>query len=1669
MKTILKRTLVLFLAAMMAFTSLPLAFAKDSPDTGLSMTETAVGTNPLAAAVADAVNDRTGNETTYSILGMELDGFTAAVTCYAPAGSTMVAALYDENTAQMLTSGSVKLEEEAEFVNVEMTECKQPEYYYAKVFFLAQDNPALAETFTYSRHTRRMEEFYAITPEDFDADHVVMYENEDNFAAVNENAVIVKSAESTNTVIESDHENNKYTIENPDTALKALKKGDVFYMELEDDLIVGKITKIETNKDGSVTVFTDPDEAPISFFEYIHVDTKSLTEEPTGGNAPRNTSTNDYDEHKEKNLKYELDVSFSVPQDPKNVKIPKNWKQQNVENDSLKVDKDNSGPETKFEILFDGKATVSMDIEYCYHMKWGPDDYYLNIDTTASLEGSVSISGSIGAKVTFNLVKFSIPTPVVGLSVYVKLVCKLGISGKISATGTLKISVTHNKHQESADKNKNQSKWGTPSFEASFDVEISVTVTGELKLGIGIEVAYGVVSIGLFGNVKATIVFKPFSFSLSDKEIGVALSNKDWTAYADGEIHAQHDCTICLTVDVKVTASVGLEVDWFKTKDYEKEDLMTLANKLSPELSVTWTLLEKTARASLINGKLEFDWMDKDVACPHMRFLTKITLTEKDSKKAMADVPLKISSVNNKWNPVSKYASIPKETNIKTDDKGVARCYLPTATYKLDVADKSVKIVECSPDNEEFRIMDDMVNFTAVGITGKEYTVKVIEDDTGHPLQNAKITFNGDQYTTDSGGNVKMRLFPEDEINLTISTKGIHQIIKTTVPKDQTVIEVRVHQGQWKIVGTVVNKTDGQPLSGVKVETAQSSGGDAAVTTTDKDGKFSFQLDSGSYEMSFVLDDYAEQTVTKNITNDADIGTIQLKETNPSHLTTGDHIQFGTYPQSRVMDAATISKLDAASKTWASYGYYSGTENWNDGQMTPGDFMQFADFKVGGVKYRAVKFSEYRPYFTGYTRTASNSYQDENGYTPNVTYYFKYEPLSWRVLNAATGYVMCENLIDAQAYQNTIYCQRSGVYYQGISSSVYANDYATSSIRDWLNHDFYETAFADAQKANIKTTTLNNDSLSSPKYNSASTSDKIFLSSYADAKNSAFGFSANASAEDAARFAQGTDYAQCQGLWVYRNSSSQYDRNSFWWLRSPGDYAYWSLIVEPDGSLNDHGDIVVCTNVAVRPACRLSNLTSDISQSDNLFSQRKTSEAKPAPRKINSMPSNTTDLPIFSVRNAAGQTASRANAVKGEEYLLLVVKDASAENLLAADNLLYIDQQTAESETVTFTYVPREEFAEAVATIYGADKDSHVHKYTATVTKEATCVSPGEMTYSCPCGDSYTEEVPATDTHRWNDGEVTTTATCTTEGVKTFTCTVCNITKTETIDKNTDNHTGGTEIRSVKAATCAAAGYTGDTYCKGCGEKIETGMTIAMTTIHTYDTGKVTKEPTCKEDGVKTFTCTVCGATKTESLAKTADHKWDNGKVTREATSAADGVKTFTCTVCGTTRTESIPKLADHTHTWDAGKVTKEPTCKEDGVKTYTCSACGATKTESLAKTADHKWDAGTVTKEATETAEGVKTYICTVCGATKTESIPKQTPADQDKFLLGDADGNGKVESSDARLALRASVHLSNEPTDIKEGTVGFRAADYDQNGKVESSDARCILRVSVKLDPFG
>ena len=115
---------------------------------------------------------------------------------------------------------------------------------------------------------------------------------------------------------------------------------------------------------------------------------------------------------------------------------------------------------------------------------------------------------------------------------------------------------------------------------------------------------------------------------------------------------------------------------------------------------------------------------------------------------------------------------------------------------------------------------------------------------------------------------------------------------------------------------------------------------------------------------------------------------------------------------------------------------------------------------------------------------------------------------------------------------------------------------------------------------------------------------------------------------------------------------------------------------------------------------------------------------------------------------------------------------------------------------------------------------------------------------------------------------------------------------------------------------------------------------------------------------------------------------WDDGVVTTEPTCTTNGVKTYTCMICGKTRTESIPALG---HDWGPWTVTKKPTCVDKGTETRTCkNDANHFQTRDIDPTGQHTWDDGVVTKEATYDEAGVLTYTCSVCKQTRTEEIPK-------------------------------------------------------------------------------
>ena len=176
---------------------------------------------------------------------------------------------------------------------------------------------------------------------------------------------------------------------------------------------------------------------------------------------------------------------------------------------------------------------------------------------------------------------------------------------------------------------------------------------------------------------------------------------------------------------------------------------------------------------------------------------------------------------------------------------------------------------------------------------------------------------------------------------------------------------------------------------------------------------------------------------------------------------------------------------------------------------------------------------------------------------------------------------------------------------------------------------------------------------------------------------------------------------------------------------------------------------------------------------------------------------------------------------------------------------------------------------------------AHKHEYTSTIKKPATCTEPGIRFYTCKDNDdSYEEKIPATGHQH-------------------------------------------TELRNVKAATCAQEGYTGDTYCKDCNTKLATGKSIAKKD-HTWDAGKITTAATCSGNGIKTYTCIFCGITKTEAIAATG-HGATEIRNKKDASVTSEGYTgDIYCTICNQKISlgKTIAKLTPQTAT--PGKTIKD-------------------------------------------------------------------------------------------------------------------------------------------------
>lgn len=319
------------------------------------------------------------------------------------------------------------------------------------------------------------------------------------------------------------------------------------------------------------------------------------------------------------------------------------------------------------------------------------------------------------------------------------------------------------------------------------------------------------------------------------------------------------------------------------------------------------------------------------------------------------------------------------------------------------------------------------------------------------------------------------------------------------------------------------------------------------------------------------------------------------------------------------------------------------------------------------------------------------------------------------------------------------------------------------------------------------------------------------------------------------------------------------------------------------------------------------------------------------------------------------------------------------------------------------------------------------HKWDdGTVTTPATCEAVGVKTYKCQntgCTETKTEEIAALG-HKWDDGVVTKEATYEEDGERTYTCQndkthvhkevipALGYTFTETVVAPTCTEDGytlhtcnenpaktykdtpvpalGHQYKEVTTpATCGALGSV-DNVCERCNDKQHV-KNLPVTGEHQWDEGVITKEPTATETGIKTYTCNVCKATKTEDIAKVHNHDYTRlGEIIEGPYCETEGKRWMYCSYEGCNERVLMPVPAIGYHDWDTEhtECLKKATCTEKGTMRMHCKRDAShTMTYDYGGTG-HIWDEGVITTPPTYDEYGEKTLYCKNCNATKTEKV---------------------------------------------------------------------------------
>ena len=621
-------------------------------------------TNSFGELLAEAINEKVDEEIEnngFNIFSIEVEGTQATVSFETLKNCTLIVGIYDETGSKLLATGNAEVAPGQEITNVKIVTSNMPQYFYVRGFLVdTTTGRPLCTVYESPNYTTEMQEFFAKTTDDFDADKVLNLDADttNNFVVCADDVkVIAKSMDDvTNHVSTFDEINNEYIIQNADDQITSLQPGDIFAYEWKDgDFLILKVATIQVD-DTTVTI-TGEDTSTEDVFDYIKIDASSTLEEATvdtsacsegvtyNGKVPYSEgSTVDTEGimNSEAEGSDEIGVSFSFT----GVKIG---------NDSA-----NASISGKFEASLKNSFKFYKTFSYTY--------VELKIEYSAKV--TMSVSGKVAGEIEIANVTFT-PAPGVvvklPIALAIELSAKLDFSAKISGSFGMSVSSDEGIRNISS----------APKLVAEIKGEVSLFIGLVVKPRTALfsdVIAYLGINGKLGGEVKGTTV--KISSNQNDNE--------------------KHECALCIEGVINAKCSMEFEAKIFNC------DRLKFANKF----------FDQTFK--IYDWYYSFDhgtWAL--TTCPYRTYKVTVTVVDANGN------PVSEASVNNGKNSfftnsdgrVSFY--LPKgEQKLTAKKEGVGNCY-----YVVTVMNqaKSLKMILNSGGNNDAQEVKAQINRIGLG------------------------------------------------------------------------------------------------------------------------------------------------------------------------------------------------------------------------------------------------------------------------------------------------------------------------------------------------------------------------------------------------------------------------------------------------------------------------------------------------------------------------------------------------------------------------------------------------------------------------------------------------------------------------------------------------------------------------------------------------------------------------------------------------------------------------------------------------------------------------------------------------------------------------------------------------------------------------------------------